>query len=326
MSVVQRDEPLIRSGDEVVSAGSCFASSLIPYLESAGLRYLRTEARHPDFGDLPGEKYGYDSYSAAYGNIYTPRQLLQLLRRSVGVVKPVEDCWIMDRAFIDPFRPGLRYAARSKEEFDLLTCQHLKKTKRAFERADVFIFTLGLTEAWMSVRDGMVFPACPGTISGKFDPGLHAFVNFDVMQNAADLNAFIKELREINPDVRIILSISPVPLAATATGNHVLLATTHSKAVLRVAAEHVVNANTGVFYFPAYEIITGPQAPACFFEPDHRNVSQDGVAAVMSVFLSSCESSAPAGRSVGDKLPGNSAEWSRAFAEVECEEVAADRP
>src|SRR5688500_11179652 len=78
---IDPQHPLIRKGDKVVSAGSCFASNIIPYLEKAGLTYLRTEERHPAFRDLEPETLGYDNFSAAYGNIYTARQLLQLLKR-----------------------------------------------------------------------------------------------------------------------------------------------------------------------------------------------------------------------------------------------------
>jgi hypothetical protein len=56
----------------------------VPSLEQAGFTYLRTEAMHPAFADLPEERFGYSRYSAAYGNVYTARQLLQLLKRALA--------------------------------------------------------------------------------------------------------------------------------------------------------------------------------------------------------------------------------------------------
>src|SRR5689334_16646909 len=41
--------------------------------------------------------------------------------------------------------------------------------------------------------------------------------------------------RELNAKVKLILTVSPVPLVATATHEHVLLASTFSKSVLRTA-------------------------------------------------------------------------------------------
>lgn len=288
-------EDLLRKSDKVMSAGSCFAANLIPFLERSGHTYLRTEVRHCAFADLPSENLGYDNFTAAYGNVYTPRQLLQLLRRSLGTFSPREDRWISRDAngvvskIIDPFRPGLRYAARSNSEFEILTKQHLNAVRAAFQQANVLIFTLGLTEAWMSRTDGAVFPACPGTVGGRYDPELHSFINFGVNEIISDLAEFLKELREINPSVRVILTVSPVPLVATGTANHVLLATTYSKSVLRVAAEFIKSTHPNTFYFPSYEIITGPQAPAEYFEKDLRTISSEGIKAVMDAFLSVCE-------------------------------------
>ncbi|MFT4730288.1 MAG: hypothetical protein ACI9UN_004811 [Granulosicoccus sp.] len=42
--------------------------------------------------------------------------------------------------------------------------------------ADVFIFTIGLTETWRNLN-GDIFPACPGTLIGKFDESKHFFHN-----------------------------------------------------------------------------------------------------------------------------------------------------
>ena len=58
-----------------------------------------------------------------------------------------------------------------------MTRQHLDCVLAAFRQASVFVFTLGLTEAWVSRADGAVFPACPGTVAGSFDAGRHHFHN-----------------------------------------------------------------------------------------------------------------------------------------------------
>src|SRR5207247_912654 len=128
----------------------CFAANIVSYLERAGFTYLRTERRNPAFADVESERLGYDNFSAAYGNIYTARQLLQLLNRCLGNFRPIEDRWRSPEEIIDPFRPGLRYNAMSPREFDVLTAQHLRRTLEVFRQAQVFVFTLCLTEAWVS--------------------------------------------------------------------------------------------------------------------------------------------------------------------------------
>lgn len=318
--------PLIKSGDAVVTAGSCFAANLIPFLEQAGFKYLRTEYTHSVFASVSPENLSYGKFSAGYGNIYTARQVYQLLLRCLGRFSPVEDRWLAPDGVIDPFRPGLRYRAACEKEFDLLTAAHLKAVLRAFSNCDVLIFTLGLTESWVSLADGAVFPACPGTVAGEFDETKHGFLNFSVDDVVGDLRGFIHERRAINPKVRVILTVSPVPLVATASGKHVLSATIYSKSVLRVAAEAICNECEDVHYFPAYEIVTGPQAPDSFFESDCRNVTSEAVETVMGAFLSSCESSGVAPIAVeSPALPASTESLSQRIADIDCEEAAQDR-
>jgi hypothetical protein len=189
----------------------------------------------------------------------------------------------------------------SDREFDVLTAQHLANILEAVRAADVFIFTLGLTEAWVSNLDGAVFPACPGTVAGDFDRARHVFKNFSASEVTQDLQELIDLLRLVHPGIRIVLTVSPVPLVATGTDQHVLVATIYSKSVLRVAAGESATINPDVTYFPAYEIVTGPQAPFDFFEPDRRQPSTAAIGAVMRAFLSQCETDRD--RNVGDSLP-----------------------
>ncbi|MGH6949745.1 MAG: GSCFA domain-containing protein, partial [Vitreimonas sp.] len=263
--------------------------------------------------------------SAAYGHIYTARQFLQLLLRGLGRFKPAEDRWRQDDAVIDPFRPGLRWPAWSDREFDLLTRQHLDRTVEALQLADVFIFTLGLTECWASAKDGAVYPACPGTIAGVYDPLAHTFVNMSTADVKADLTAILATLAAINPKLRIVLTVSPVPLVATATPGHVVAATIYSKSALVAAAVEAAREHAHVVYFPSYEIVTGPQAPERFFEADRRNVSAEGVDTVMRVLLAHCEGGGPQ-PSVTPQAPADLQALSQAIAAAECEEMAVERP
>jgi hypothetical protein len=319
-ALVSPAAPLLRADDRIMSAGSCFAANIIPFFETAGFAYVRTE--YADAAD----RYGYHLYSAAYGNIYTARQLRQLLERVCGAFRPVEDRWRIGDAVIDPFRPGLRDPAESDEELDLILASHHERIREAIATASLFVFTLGLTEAWASRADGAVFPACPGTIAGAFDPERHVFVNFRCGEIRDDLVASLRLLRSVNPAIRVMLTVSPVPLVATATDAHVQRATSYSKAALRAACEEVAQDCPDVVYFPAYEIVTGPHS-AGFFEPDLRRVSPAGVAAVMDVLFHHSETPAPSaekGPSVLERM-NRARELSKAMSERECEEMAADR-
>jgi len=230
--------------------------------------------------------YGYSMYSARYGNVYSPRQLLQLLQRSVGEFNPKETAWALNDGFVDPFRPTIEPEPMvSIEEVEASRASHLKSVAHLFEQTDVFVFTLGLTEAWISKSDGSVFPICPGTKGGSFDGNAYKFANFSHAEVCADLEAFMQRARAINSNMRFLLTVSPVSLMATATNQQVVVATSYSKSVLRAAAGYLAEIYDYVDYFPSYEIISSHVMRSAFYENDMRSVVSAGVEHVMKQFF-----------------------------------------
>jgi hypothetical protein len=276
----------ISSTDRIATAGSCFAQHVAQRLQAAGMRFLITEPAHSILSAETASAFGFNLFSARFGSVYTSRQLLQLLRRAYGRFNPLDDVWHgEDGRLYDPFRPTVQPGGfPTRREYDLDRKRHLAATREMFETADVFIFTLGLTECWKAKADGAVYPLCPGVAAGHFDSDQHIFENLSVQDVIEDLNMFLTEVRSVNPGIRLILTVSPVPLAATAEPRHVWTSTTLSKAVLRVAAEEVAR-QPGVIYFPSYEVISLPSNRGSYFEDDLRSVSSAGVDHVMRLFF-----------------------------------------
>lgn len=309
--------------DRVVTAGSCFAQHIARHLRAQGYNYWVTEPAHPLLNAATAEAFGYGVYSARYGNLYTARQLLQLTRRAYGNFLPLDDVWAEDGAYFDPFRPAIQPGGfASRLEFQLDQAQHFAAVRRAMAELDVFIFTLGLTESWEDSRDGAVFPLCPGTARGTFDPARHQLRNLSVAETAQDLRDFIALLHSVNPAARVILTVSPVPLVATAEPQHVLTATTYAKANLRVAAEMMSREGLAA-YFPSYEIITSPYTRGAYFADDLRSITEDGVAHVMRLFFKHASSGAIAPAAAAAPRPDAFA-MMRETVEVLCDETALD--
>ena len=307
----------------VASAGSCFAQHIRNHFIRRGYNYLIVEPGPQELDEDEREERSYGIFPARFGNVYTTVQLWQLFERAYGRFTPAEDYWLDDGRFFDPFRPhvepgGYSTLAALRED----RAAHLAAARRMFETVEVFIFTLGLTEAWRSRIDGAVFPVCPGCSVGTFDPERHEFVNFNVTETVDGLFAFITALASMNPSVRIILTVSPVPLAATMTANHVIEATTYSKSVLRVAAEQARECFSQVSYFPSYEIITGTGRAHEFFARDRRNVTPSGVGRAMDLFFQRHAGEAPVFMPESDMPP---AQHPPAIDELKCDEETALR-
>ncbi|MGZ3305850.1 MAG: GSCFA domain-containing protein [Asticcacaulis sp.] len=289
----------------VATAGSCFAQHISKRLSRIGFNYYVTETgEHLPEAERTARNYGV--FSARYGNIYTTAQLHQLFDEAL------ENRRMSDLSFQ---RPDGRYvdALRQQIQDDGFASpddvtedrrRHLSAVREMFAKADVFVFTLGLTEAWRerkAPQGGLeswwrrltggagerpaVFPLAPGVVGGRFDPETYEFVNFGVDEVQGDLFAVLDKIKKINPGIKVLLTVSPVPLMATFEDRNVLVATTYSKAVLRVAAEAALKAYDWVDYFPSYEIITGSFSGGLYYEPDFREVNSLGVAHAMRVFV-----------------------------------------
>lgn len=277
----------IEKSDLISTAGSCFAQHIARNLAASGYNYYVSEMAPKDLDQIEALRQNYGVYSARYGNIYTARQLLQLLHRALGVVEPLVRIWTRpDGAFVDPFRPEIiPEGFASERELDLSRQIHLAAVREILLKSDIFVYTLGLTEAWESKLDGSIVPLAPGVVGSPSDNETYRFRNFTVEETKADLREAFNLMREIRPNLKILLTVSPVPLIATYEKQHILTATTYSKSVLRVAASALREEFSFVDYFPSYEIITSQSNRGRYYEEDLRGVKPEGVSHVMRIFF-----------------------------------------
>jgi len=279
--------PLLKE-DVIASAGSCFAQHISRYLSKNGYRFLTTEKPHRFVNPKLSKEFNYGVYPARFGNIYTSRQLLQTIQRAYGRFTPTIEPIRSGNRVLDPFRPFIQPSGfLDQKEMELDREAHLSAVRKMFENLDVFIFTLGLTECWENVDDGSILPICPGCGAGEFNSEKYIFKNLSVSEVVEDLSDFLILLREVNPNSKVIFTVSPVPLIATGTDDHVLSATVYSKSVLRVAAEEIKTKFDNVDYFPSYEIITSNASRGQYFDQDLRSVLEFGVNHVMRCFFKS---------------------------------------
>lgn len=280
----------ITTDNKVATAGSCFAQHISRYLRANDFCVLDQEPAPYGLPESEHSKYGYSMYSARYGNIYTVQQLLQLVREVIGDFTPENYVWRKQNGqFVDALRPNVEpFGLESVNEVQIHRLAHLANVRKMIQNLDVFVFTFGLTEAWVHKTSGTVYPIAPGVIAGDFNSSEFEFRNFQFCDVLNDFKEFLKVasyIRQHNPIKKILVTVSPVPLTATASGEHVLRATTYSKSILRAVAGQLANENESIAYFPSYEIITNQSARANFFEANLRTVKREGVETVMSVFM-----------------------------------------
>jgi hypothetical protein len=314
--------------DRIASAGSCFARRIAEHLLAVGYNYELFEPCHPLI-EAKAEAYGYGAFSCRYGNIYTTRQLRQLFDEALGLRPAIfRFAELAPGAVIDLMRPNVsRTGLGSVEEAKFDRLHHLTRVRRMIEEMDLFVFTLGLTEAWADEAADIVYGSHPGVFVNDLRAEHIAPVNLEyetVVQDLEYVLALIARHNRNGGGVRVVLTVSPVGLAATHQAQHVITATTYSKSVLRAAAGKLAASHAKVDYFPSYEIFSLSQSFGQFLADDLREVNPRGVRVAMDIFdRMFLQAEAPPKREPAAAPPPAAvpAETSNP-ADAECDEVA----
>lgn len=308
---------------KVATAGSCFAQHIARYMRYSGLEIYNAEPAHPLIVTFSQDHESYNQFSARYGNIYTSRQCLELLLQATGEMPIINDFYEEGGRWFDLMRPGIQksgYASLNEAIAD--RSYHMSRVKEMFVNSDVFIFTLGLTECWRNSTFGHTYPVCPGTVRGKFDPELHLFDNLNYNSVFADMDELIRRLSIINKKLKIILTVSPIPLVATRTSENVLIASSYSKSVLRCVAGDLHARFENVAYFPSFEIINSVCSFGQYLASDLREVTERGVNHVMNEFMKTYYKKLPSlSLPNPNPTPENDVSLKAEQFTVECEEV-----
>jgi hypothetical protein len=310
--------------DRVATAGSCFAQEIAHRLQQSGFHYYLAEQPPQGMPAAEAQRRNYSMYSCRYGNLYTTTQLLQLIQRAYGDFKPELDVWAReDGRIVDPFRPRIEpdgYA--SAEDMRADRDSHLAAVREMIETMDVFVFTFGLTECWRHKSDGAVLQLAPGVAGGDFDPQLYEFWNMTVGEVVRDFLASADLIHARNPNVRMILSVSPVSIIATGEDRHVLVSNSASKAILRAAADEVVRSRSNIAYFPSYDLVTASPNAARFYGDDTRRINSFGVDRTMQIFFDHFTSRQEASGGGVQAIRLDVAGEAKANARVVCDEEA----
>jgi hypothetical protein len=164
---------------------------------------------------------------------------------------------------------------------------HIAQSAKVLTETDIVIFTLGMTEIWESKSRSIVLGSHPGK---HFKiPNDFIFRASTFHENLENLFNAISTLKNINREIKVIITVSPVHLLATFRDRlDVLSASCNSKSILRAVADEVQEIEN-VFYFPSYEIATiaSPLDGLCTY-PDNHHVSREVVDLIMETFEHAC--------------------------------------
>lgn len=160
--------------------------------------------------------------------------------------------------------------------------QALVDFKSALESAAGFVFTAGLAYCWFA-EDGEF-----QLVGVKGVPGKAVLTTTD--QNQEHIEAIISMVRAVNPAIKIILTVSPIPLTRAPGQGSAFTADCLSKSTLRVAVNQVMAQKIpDVYYWPSFDAIrwlSGHVGPLFGVEgEDQRHPGQSYIDEILGAFV-----------------------------------------
>ena len=262
--------------DSVFAIGSCFARNIERTLLQLGMRVPSQEF---EFGIVGAEM----ERSSGLFNKYSVHSMLNELRWALErETYPGDDIILsLPGGVYADLQLGMTRLEYPKEDILKFRTAYLDAMAQVKD-ADVVILTLGYVETWYDNHLGIYINVPPPTSLIKEFPDRFSFQVLgyqDVLNGLNDIHELLKKHR--TKPLRMLVTVSPVPLLSTFRDMDVLVANTYSKSVQRAALEEFSTKNTGVDYFPSYEFVTMSDPNSAWTTDDYRHVSPYLVTRIM---------------------------------------------
>lgn len=244
----------ITPGESIFTIGSCFARNIEQYLKALGHKVPCLEC------DIPREElYAGTKMAAGALNKYTPASMLNEIRFALDLPGAPEaaDCLNQDADADSWIDTQLHLNIGVTKDRGIERRLQIKSLVRdAILSSRVAIVTLGLVETWLDTETGLYMNETPPIGVLRKEPERYKFEVMSPDAVISCVNEIVRNLTDARSgDLKIVMTVSPIPFNRTFSGQDALTANMYSKSVLRVAAEVASRRFENVDYFPSYESV-----------------------------------------------------------------------
>lgn len=238
--------------DKVFSVGSCFA------------QHMADNLGH----------YKFTCTSNPYGTLFHPIPLLQ------NLTDAIKDVAIDEGLFLERENAVFHYSchssiwAESKEELKNKLQDLQFSVRKDLKEAKLLILTFGTSFLYQLASSGKPVANCHKQPKNTFTKELSS-----PSEIQAAFQSFYTELKKQNPEIQILLTVSPVRHIRDGVHQNNV-----SKSALLLACEEIQYSFKDVHYFPAYEIVLDELRDYRFFEKDRVHPNQEARAYVWDKF------------------------------------------
>jgi hypothetical protein len=160
-----------------------------------------------------------------------------------------------------------RYSGPERDEVIKATNDDIIAGHEMLKKADFLFITLGTAWVYEFIETGKIVSNCH-----KLPANLFHRYRLNVDEVIDVLSGTIKKIKKLNPELRIVFTVSPVRhWKDGAHGNQL------SKSVLLLAIDELESRFTNVSYFPSYELVMDELRDYRFYDEDMLHPSDTAV-------------------------------------------------
>lgn len=267
----------ISRGGLVFTIGSCFARHAEWFLDRLGMNVPALHFR------VPAEYHTAGARNNSVLNKYNTASIESEVLLAFGMADYPDDGLIDagEGLWWDPLTTHMKLLPRDAV---VETRRQITELTRTIRDADAVLVTLGLNQIWQDTETGVFLNEMPPPELARRLRDRLALSVAGYEDNFQAFDTTVQAIHEVNPGCKIVVTVSPVPMAATLTRFDVIQENMLSKSILRSVAQAAADRYDHVDYFPSYEMVMY-SPPELTWEEDRLHVRGDAVQFVISSFI-----------------------------------------
>lgn len=222
------------------------------------------------------ESHRFKTCSNPYGTLFNPRSIADNLLRSI-TLSPISDqtIYFFNNRFISFSHQG-KINGDSKESFQNDIKELDLKLHHFLKNTDYLFITFGTSYCYKFLERDLIVANCHKIPNHQFEKFI-----LSVDDIVDDYSVLITKLKEFNPKIKIIFTVSPVRHLGDGFHENQI-----SKSILHLAIEQLKN-RFELYYFPSYEIILDDLRDYRFFARDLCHPAENSVEYIQEMIMKS---------------------------------------
>ncbi len=241
----------IDHSDQILTLGSCFSDEIG--------RVLST--------------HKFETMVNPFGTVYNPVSIVRLLDWAISNESPKDGYTLSGESWVN-FHFHSEFMALDRTQIEEKINQRMEEVHQFLGKAQYLVITLGTSWVYRYLKSDELVANCHKIPNNEFRKEL-----LNPREVIRPLEDCLKRLREFNPGLKIILTVSPVRhLKDGIPENQV------SKSILRIACHYLEEDLNFVEYFPSYEITLDDLRDYRFYQRDMIHPSSEAVEYIWQSF------------------------------------------